>query len=139
MNAWDYLRRIRKIDLLIENKKAEIRRLKALADSTTADMSGERVQSTGNPHRLTDAIDSYIDIEAELRQAIPALEKERAEIIATIEQLPATDYDILHRRFVQGQDLCEVAVAYRMTYTGVSTRQGRAVRRVQKILDEREA
>lgn len=135
MDAREFLRQIRKLDLLIKNKQDEIRQLKEIASSTSADMTGERVQTTGNPHRLTDAIDSYIDLESELRQVVAELMAKRKEIIAVIEQLPPVEYDVLYRIYVKGQKHWDVADAYGFSYSWSTSTCSRAVRKVQKILD----
>jgi hypothetical protein len=136
MRAKDFLLQIEKLTAMIRNKQIEVRQLKDMAESTTADMAGERVQSTGNPQRFADAIGRYVDLEAELNHDIDALVAKKKEVIGVIEQLNATEYDVLHRIYVQGQTLQEVASAKDRTYSWATTTHGQALKSVQRIIDK---
>lgn len=137
MNAKEFLRQIRKLDKLIENKLIEIQRWKDIANNTTANLSGERVQSSGNPHKIADAIGRYIDLEREINQDIDNLVDTKKEVISVIEQLDVTEYDVLHKIYVQYLTLDDVADAYDMSYSWVTTIHGRALKHVQNILNRR--
>jgi DNA-directed RNA polymerase specialized sigma subunit len=138
MNAKEFLKRVRKIDRLIENKLIEIRQWKELAENTTTDMSGERVQSTHNPHKIADAIGKYIDIEAELAADIESLKAAKKDVLEVIEQLDALEYDVLHKIYVQYLDFTDVADRHKMSYSWATTIHGQAVKHVQDILNRRE-
>lgn len=137
MNAKDFLRQIKKFDRLIENKLIEIQRLKDIANNTTATLSGERVQSSGNPQKISDAICRYIDLEREINQDIDRLVEAKKDVIGVIEQLNATEYDIIHKIYVQYLTLEDVADAYDRTYSWATTIHGRALKHVQNILNKR--
>ena len=137
MNAKDFLRQIKKLDRLIENKLIEIQRWKDIANNTTANLSGERVQSSGNPQKIADAIGRYIDLEREINQDIDKLVDTKKDVIGVIEQLNATEYDIIHKIYVQYLTLEDVADAYDRTYSWATTIHGRALKHVQNILNKR--
>lgn len=137
MNAKDFLRQIRKLDKMIENKLIEVRQLKELACNISPNLSGERVKSTPNPQRIADAIGKYIDLENEINQNIDELVDAKRDVLGVIEQLNATEYDILHKIYVQNLTLYDVADAYDKTYSWVTTIHGRALKNVQRILDRR--
>jgi DNA-directed RNA polymerase specialized sigma subunit len=137
MNAKDFLRQIKKLDRLIENKLIEIQRWKDIANNTTATLSGERVQSSGNPQKIADAICRYIDLEREINQDIDKLVDAKKDVIGVIEQLNATEYDIIHKIYVQHLTLEDVADAYDRTYSWATTIHGRALKHVQNILNKR--
>ena len=137
MNAKEFLRQIKKLDKLIENKLIEIQRWKDIANNTTANLSGERVQSSGNPHKIADAIGRYIDLEREINQDIDNLVDTKKEVISVIEQLDVTEYDVLHKIYVQYLTLDDVADAYDMSYSWATTIHGRALKHVQNILNRR--
>ena len=61
----------------------------------------------------------------------------KKDVISVIEHLNATEYDILHKVYVQYFTLDEVAEMYEKTYSWATTVHGRALRNVQKILDSR--
>lgn len=137
MNAKDFLRQIKKLDRLIENKLIEIQRWKDIANNTTATLSGERVQSSGNPQKISDAICRYIDLEREINQDIDELVEAKKDVIGVIEQLNATEYDIIHKIYVQYLTLEDVADAYDRTYSWATTIHGRALKHIQNILNKR--
>lgn len=137
MNAKEFLRQIKKLDKLIENKLIEIQRWKDIANNTTANLTGERVQSSGNPQKIADAIGRYIDLEREINQDIDNLVDTKKDVIGVIEQLNATEYDVMHKIYVQHLTLEDVADAYDRTYSWVTTIHGRALKHVQNILNKR--
>ena len=135
MNAKEYLLQIKKYDIMIRNKNAEIQQLKDIATSISPTMSGERVQSTSNPQRIADAIGDYIDLEAETKRDLADLLAKKREIIAMIEQLNATEYDVLHKLYVQYLNFDEVAFACNYSRSWVTTVHGRALKHLQNLLD----
>ncbi len=136
MNAKDFLKQIKKLDKLIENKMIEVQQWKEIAQSTTAsNPSADRVQSSSNPHRISDAIDRYIDLEQEINRYVDELVDTKKAVISVIEQLEALEYDILHKLYVQNFTLYDVADKYDRSYSWVTTIHGHALKNVQKILD----
>jgi DNA-directed RNA polymerase specialized sigma24 family protein len=133
-----FLQQIQKLDKLIENKMVEVRQLKELATSTAGDLTGDKVQSTPNPHRIAETIAKYVDLEKEINEDIDRLIDARRDIISVIEQLNAVEYDVLHKLYVQNFTFQDVATAYDMSYSWATTVHGRALKHVRKILDERE-
>ena len=110
IRAIDYLRLIRKIDRLIENKTAEKEQWQAVAygsssGSNTVMINGvphemDRVQSSGNQQRMADAVIKYVDIEKEIVEYIYRLADVKRDVIRVIEQLSANEYDVLHKMYV---------------------------------------
>ena len=138
MKAKEYLEQLRKLDKLIENKLAEKERWQCIATTTTAQLSGERVQSSGNQQKMADAVCRYIELESEINACIDRFVDQRQEIIATIEMLDVEAYDLLHKMYVQYLTLQDAADAMDKSYSWVATMHGTALKRVQRILDERE-
>lgn len=138
MKAKEYLLQIRKIDRLVENKIAELEHWQAIATGTTTFSDGDRVQSTGNKYKMEDAIIKCIEINNEINSEIDRLVDTRKEVISTIERLKPDEYDVLHKIYVQNKDFQEIATAKKMSYSWVTTKHGRALASLQKILDERE-
>lgn len=136
--AKEYLKQIEKLDLMIDNKIAEIAQWKSVALKVTAFSEGERVQSSGSKQKMADAINRCIDIEEEVNQLIDNLYEVKRDIISTIEQLNATEYHILHKVYVQHESLQDVADDYGKAYTWITTVHGRALKNVQEIIEKRE-
>ncbi len=138
MRAKTFLRQIEKLDVLIANTETDVQFWRDLATNTAVNMSGERVQSSGNHDTTEKAICTYLDLEAENDKRIRELAAIRRDIISVIEQLPPIDYDLLHLVYVQHKTLQDVAIKHDRSYSWATTTHGRALKEVQKILDERE-
>lgn len=137
MKAKDYLRQLQKLDKLIENKLAEKEQWKAMATSTTQQLTADRVQTSGNPQKMADAICKMIEIEGEIDACIDRLVDTKQEVIATLERLNPTEYDLLHKVYVQYFTFDDVAIKMNKSYSWVTTVHGRALKNVQRMLDER--
>lgn len=135
MKAEQYLDRVKKIDAMLHNKLREYERWAELAEGFGGTALGERVQSSRNLHKGADAIGNYIDIERE----IDALKQERRSIISTIEQLPSTEYDLIHKLYIQDYTMKELAHHFGKSYDWVKERKRRALMLLQEMLDRETA
>lgn len=138
MTAKDFLLQIKKLDKLIENKMAEAQQWREIANNTSVDMSRERVQSSGSYDVTANAICTYLDLDAEIAKRLDELIAAKKDVLDVIEQLNATEYDVLHKIYVQGFTLQDVASLYNRRYEWATTTQGRALKHVQIILNKRE-
>ena len=148
MKADDFLKQLKKLDRMIENKLIEKEQWKSIATGTTSSSQSvkingvlhnmERVQSSGSQQKMADAIDRYIDIEKEIDEVIDQLIDTKKDVISVIEQLNAIEYDVLHKVYVQFITLQEVADKYEKSYNWAKTVHGRARKKVQRILDARQ-
>lgn len=137
MKAKDYLKQLQKLDRLIENKLAEKEQWKAMATSTTQQLTADRVQTSSNPQKMADAVCKIIEIEAEIDACIGRLVDTKREVISTLERLNPTEYDLLHKVYVQYLTFDDVAIKKGKSYSWVTTVHGRALKNVQAMLDER--
>lgn len=136
MDAKDFLRQPEKLDVLIRNKLIEQAQWKDIALGITANMGGERVQTSGSQQRMADALNKCIDMESEIDSIIDRLVDNKKAVVAVIEQLDSpVEYDVLHRRYIQYQSLQEIADHYGKEYGWATTVHGRALKGVQSILD----
>lgn len=131
MNAKEYLQRYQTLGVLIANKLIEKTQWRDIALGVTAKSEGERVQSSGSKQKMADAIDKHIDIEGEIEQLI----EERQDIIRTIQMLNITEYDLLHKRYIQGLYLKEIAADKDKSLNWAKSVHKRALRKVQGHLD----
>jgi DNA-directed RNA polymerase specialized sigma24 family protein len=100
-------------------------------------MDGERVQSSGGKSKMADAVNKCVDIESEVDGLIDKLIDTKKEVIQAIEQLDSpTEYDVLHRRYIQFMSLQDIADHYKKDYGWATTTHGRALKSLQAILDE---
>lgn len=138
MTAKDYLQQVQKLDKIIENKLVEADQWKSMAESITQHLSGDRVQSSGNQQKMEDAVIRYIELDHEITRIIDRLADIKMEVIATIERLPAAEYDLLHKVYIQGVSMADYADKTNQPYTNVTTTHGRALKKVQAYLDGKE-
>jgi DNA-directed RNA polymerase specialized sigma24 family protein len=139
--AKEYLQRIENIDILIRNKSIEKAQHYALmmdrATTITANMSGERVQSSGSKHRMADTVDDKLTYIQNIEKRIAELEEEKEKIVSTIELLPTDEYDILHKCYVQHMSLKQVSVERDESYSSTTTTHGLALTKLAAILEKR--
>ena len=138
MKAKDFMNQLKKIDCMIENKLVERQQWKSIATGTTAQMGGERVQTSSSKQKMADAVGRYTDIEREVDMCIDRLVDTKKDVIRVIEKLELMEYDILHKHYVQYITLGEIGRSYGKSKGWAASVNGRALKNVQKILDERE-
>ena len=138
LDAKTYLSQVKKLDLQIKNKLIEKQQWKDIALGITANMDGERVQSSGAKSKMSDAIEKCIDMEQEIDSLVDKLIDVKKEVIQTIESLDSPyEYDLLHKKYIQFMTFEEMADYYNREYTTITTAHGRALKNVQVILDRR--
>ena len=142
-----FLKQIEKLDKIIENKMIERQQWKDMALGLSAGGESiridgvlhnmDKVQSSGNPQKMADAVAKYVDLERDIDRYIDRLIVAKMDVINVIEQLNPIEYDVLHKIYVQKCTFYDVADAYDKTYSWVTTIHGRALKSVKKILVER--
>ena len=138
MDAKAYLSQVKKLDAQIRNKLIEKQQWKDIALGITANMDGERVQSSGRKTKMADAVDKCVDVEAEIDSLIDKLIDTKKEVIQTIEQLDSPlQYNVVHMCYIQGLSYQEIADKYGMSYDWVKQAHKRAIRNVQAILERK--
>lgn len=139
MDAKRFLRQVEMLDTRIKNKLIERQQWRDVALGITANMDSERVSSSGgSKSKMADAIDKCVDMESEIDGLVDALIDTKQNVISIIERLDSpTEYDILHKRYIQFMTLQEIADAYNRDYTTITTTHGRALKNVQNILDRK--
>lgn len=139
MDAKEFLRQAEKLDVRIRNKLIEQQQWRDIALGITANMEGERVQSSGTKSKMADAVERCVDMEAEINSLVDILIDTKKEVVQTIEKLYSPiEYDVLHKRFIQYKTLQEIADEYKKDYGWAKSTCKRAVRHVQALLDEKE-
>lgn len=134
--AQQYLEQVEMIDSIIKNKLIEQRQWMDIALGITANMGGERVQSSGSKSKMADAVEKCVDMESEIDRLVDKLIDTKKDVIKTIEKLNSPiEYNLLHMRYIQFKSLQEIADHYHKEYGWATTTHGRALKGVQDILD----
>ena len=134
-----FLERVEMYDAIVENKLIEQLQWRELAENITANMEGERVQtSMTTTSKMADAVINCVMIEEEIAVAVEKLIAEKRKVTQTLEMLDSPiEYRLLHMRYIQHISLVDIADRLDQEYTWVTTTHGRALKNVQKILDRR--
>lgn len=131
MTAKEYLYQIRKLDKLIINKMAEAQQWREIAENISVNMSGEKVQSSGNHDTVANAMCKCMDLEHEAEH----YKRQRDDIISTIQRLGAVHYDVLHKVYVQNIQLKEIATQYHKRREWASIMHREALEQLEIILN----
>lgn len=135
-DAQVFLEQVEKLDCIIQNKLIEKQQWRDIALGITASMGGEKVQSSGSQSKMADAVMKCVDMEAEINSLIDRMVDTKKDVISTIEKLDsATEYNVLHMRYIQFRSLQEIADHYGREYGWATTTHGRALASVQEIMD----
>lgn len=108
MTNEEYLGMIEKLNLLINNKILEKEELFTIATKTTQDNDG-MPHATGTSDKVGNGTVKIVEKEAEIDRVIDLFYDLKQEIIGQIQKLPADEYDVLHKSFVQGISLADIA------------------------------
>ena len=137
MKASTFLEQIEDIETKIKNKMIERQQWEDMKYSITAVMGGERVQSSGSKSKLENAVILCEQEEEEINMQVACLASQKRDIISVIEQLKTVQYDVLHMKYVQKMSFYEIGDTYGHDYNWATTVHGRALKKVQYILDSR--
>ena len=133
-----YLEQVERLESIIKNKLIEKQQWKEIALGITANMDGERVQSSGAKDKMGSAVAKCVDIEAEIDSLIDKLIDTKKEVTQVIERLQSVmQYNVLHQRYIQYRTLQEIADSFGVEYSCITTCHGRALKNVEKLLEER--
>lgn len=133
-NAKEFLRQIRKIDILINAKQEEIDRLRSKI--VYAGISYEERTSSSFSSGKEASILKVIEYEEALNKKIDEYIDTKKAVAHIIDQLKNADYiDILYKRYFQFMTWEDIASAKGYTFQWVHKLHARALIEVQKILE----
>ena len=101
MTVCEWLESIKKLDQLIECKYEERERLIAIATGVSSALDGMPHGKGTVPQKMQDAVVKLVMLEKEITVLIDKYINERQKIIDTLEKLPAMEYGVLHRYYIQ--------------------------------------
>ena len=122
MDAKDFLKQVRRLDVLINNKQSEIDQLRSKAYYT-------------NSNNLQNLVAKIVDYENGLNKDIDLLIDKKKEVASVIDKLKdATMIDMLYRRYFQFQIWEKIALEMGYTYQALHKIHARALKEIQNIL-----
>lgn len=135
MKAQEFLRQYEKQVTIIASCWEEVARWKDVAHSVTGCTEGERVQSSGSKQKMADAVISYSDIQADIKQRIAEAREIQNKIVRTIAQLKESEYYVLHSVYILGMQFKEIAASKNKSVSWATSLHGTALTNLQAILD----
>ena len=135
MKAQDFLLQYEKQVTIIASCWEEVAKWKGVAYSVTGCVDGDRVQSSGSKQKMADAVVSYSDIQADIKQRIEEAKAIQDDIIRKIAQLKEPEYYVLHSVYILGMQFKEVAARRKMSVSWATSWHGTALANLQQILD----
>lgn len=137
MDARTYLEQVGKLDRLIANKLIEMEQWRQIAQGISVSNDGERVKSSGSQQKMADAVVKIVEVEETINALVDHFVEVKLDVIDTIEKLDAKAYDLTHKRYIQGFDLLAISESTGESMSTLKHRHGKALKKVQAMLDER--
>jgi DNA-directed RNA polymerase specialized sigma subunit len=137
MNVKQYLNQVKKLDMMIENKKTELEGLESVVTSISIQTDAERIQSSGSKDRLGDTVARIVDLKEEIKTMLHELIDKKAEIIKVIEAVEDADaYKVLYCRYIKYMTYEEIAGEIHFTRQWVTQIHKRALEIVARSLHD---
>ena len=136
--AKNHLQQIRLCDTHINNKIAEVARLKELVTNITTALKEDVVSGSGSKDRLGDTVAKIVDLQDEINKAIDEYADKKRAVCEIIEALQNPEQiAVLHKRYVEDLTWEQIACDMNMSYRNVCYIHGRALQAVERLMDEK--
>ena len=133
----EYLQKIRLYDTHINNKIAELSRLRDMATNITPTLKDDVVSSSGSKDKLGDTVAKIVDLQDEINRAIDDFVDKKNEVCSVIENLQNPDHvALLHKRYVEYLTWEQIACDMHISYRHATRLHGRALQAVEKAMSE---
>ena len=130
MEAKEFLRQVRKIDLLVDSKQKEIINIKSKIYYPKTSLNPD------NNILTEDLIIKLVDYEKELNSMIDELIDTKKEVQSVIDKLDNADMiDILYKRYFQYETWEQIAAEKYFTFQWVHKIHAKALIKIKKILN----
>lgn len=102
MNVEEWLKEVKTLDDLINSKLLERKRLEALATDTSVRLpDGMPHSNTGMvSKKVENAVIEMITLDDEINKLTDRFIDHKKRVMAALKQLPRTEYDVLHARYI---------------------------------------
>ena len=136
MTAKGFLNKIRDIDLLIDEKLADVQELRDRLTNITANCEGERVQTSKLGDKFADTIAKIVDLENEINLDIDTLVDYKKVARELIEKL---DDDvlkvILYKRYFRGCTFEQIAVEINYSWRHTCRLHDIALQKLNRVIE----
>lgn len=101
MNVREWLERVRRLDELIDTKIAEREQLRSLATKVVSDMDGMPHAKGGVSDPVGSNVVKIVALMEETDRLVDQYIDHRQKVIEALECLPAREYVVLHKHYIQ--------------------------------------
>lgn len=143
LTAKEYLQQIRKANVMINYKQKQLDELRNLTTSITANMTPDKVQSSGSQDKIGDTVAKIIDLQNAINDDIDRLVDLKREIMKVVDQLDPEHMHLVYKRYFEfktwEQIAAEMGYSYQWVCGIVKGKPGlhiQALNKVQKIMNE---
>lgn len=140
MDAKEYLKSIKLMDVMINGMVRERDQLRGMRYKITQTLNQVKVSGGGTNEGFTGASNRLLDLEEEINREVDRfadLKQEAGEMLKQLED--PKHYEVLHRHYILFESLKRIAADMEYTYRWVCILHGRALQVFQKVLDEHAA
>lgn len=138
-SAKAYLQRVRLCDMHINNKIAELEKLKDMVTNITPVLRDDVVTSSGAKDKLGNTVSKIVDLQNEINRDVDEFIVQRNAVCITIAELQNPSFiAVLHKRYILQMTWDEIASDMNMSYRNVTRLHGRALQAVDKIIRQKE-
>ncbi len=135
MNAKQFLKSVRKLDLKIENKQMEIESLYSMLESVTVAPKEINVQTTLKIDKDSETIAKIVDLKSALEKEVQEFLKIKFQTIFLIDQLEDDEHvNILMKRYIQYEAWEDIARDLGYTRQTIDNKHGKALLEFEKLL-----
>lgn len=110
MNVMELSDRIKKLNLILNAKMDELKRLESICEGTAINMTGEKVQSTPDPQRVENVYLTMIVLKSDIvtiQNDIVIMKSQMLDVINTLDD--SLEIDILVRKLVDGSSITKIS------------------------------
>jgi DNA-directed RNA polymerase specialized sigma24 family protein len=104
----DWLERLKMLDELINAKLRERQQVMDMATKITPGMDG-MPHGGGVSDKVGNAVSRLVDLAAEIDELVDKFIGQKVDVVNALEKLPAKEFGVLHRHYVQYMTLAEIA------------------------------
>ena len=129
----NYLKKIKNNSLVINRKKRRLAELDAQRMNITAQMGGERVQTSPRHDQIAELTAQIDEIRGEIIADMVRYEAEKHQAISVIEQVETDDqFNLLNSVYVEYMLLKQAAAKHHINYDNARTIHGAALEYIRK-------
>lgn len=134
-DAKAYLKQVKLFDTHINNKLAELGRLKDMLLKITSTLKDDVVSGSRDQDKLGSGVARIIDLQKEIDKAVDEFVDKKQEIRAVVDKIEDADQlDVIYKKYFLYESFEQIACEMHMTYRNVCYIHGRALESIEEIL-----